>query len=31
VVEVVDHSERALVCFGRRVGAVPRPGSGPNE
>ena len=28
VVEVVDHSERALVCIGRRVGAVPGSRSG---
>jgi hypothetical protein len=31
VYEAIYHSERALVCLGRRVGAVPAPdaGSGP--
>jgi pimeloyl-ACP methyl ester carboxylesterase len=28
VCEAIDHSERALVCLGRRVGAVPAPDAG---
>ena len=31
VCETIDHSERALVCLGRRLGAVPAPDGSPRD